>query len=568
MNMKRFFSVILLSFLFFSPLAHAQTQDFKTLKSIDIFHGILKELSLLYVDSVQIDRLVYTGINSMLASLDPYTEFFPEESSETLEMLTTGSYGGIGALIRKEPGKGILIVEPFENSPAHKSNIVAGDTIMSIDGESVLPLSADRCTAKLKGNPGTTVEFSIKKICGGETRTVTVVRERVHISDIALSALLDDKTAYIRLSGFTQGCSQEFKETLQALKAQAPIERLVLDLRGNGGGLLEEAVKILSFFVPKNTLVVRSKGRLETLNIDYRTHDDPIEPAMPIIVLVNRGSASSSEIVAGALQDLDRALIVGQRTFGKGLVQSIRDLNFGANIKITTAKYYIPSGRCVQAIDYTHRNEDGSVGYIPDSLITAFKTAAGRTVYDGGGIVPDVLIESPMISRIALDLYARDYFFDYSLQYYRRHPVIAPAESFRLSDEEYQDFVRFVAAKDFDDRSASEILFEQFEKSARLEKLDTLAAGEIKALKNRITRSKEEDLRYLKPELKSLLEEEIACRYYFSKGRLSNTLRNDVQLLKACRLFDDPDAFRAHLQAAETPASTQTLSDETDIVQP
>ncbi|NLA15903.1 MAG: S41 family peptidase [Bacteroidales bacterium] len=497
-------------------LLQAQSANFNTSKSLDIFHSVLREVSLYYVDSVALDQLVYTGIEAMLSSMDPYTEFIPEEENDSIEMMTTGSYGGIGALIKKRPGEGVIVSEPYDGSPAVRAGLIAGDVILEIDGESVLDLEADECSSRMKGTPGTQVVFLVKKLMGQDTVTVHVTREKVHISDVGLACMLRDSIAYIRVTGFTQGGAADVRKTLKAMKKDHPVKGIILDLRGNGGGLMDEAVKLLSIFLPRNTMVVSARGRIERFDVEYHTKEEPLDTKTPLAVLVNNGSASSSEIVAGAIQDLQRGLIVGERTFGKGLVQTIRPLSYHANLKITTAKYYIPSGRCVQSLDYTKRDGNGT----PERN-------------QAGGIVPDVPVEAPKYSRISMELVARDYLHDYSLHYFTQHKTIAPAESFTMSDKDYRDFVEMTSAKEFDDRSATEILLESFSRTARAEGYDQLLKKEIEALRTHLVTDKATDLNHYRAEIQPLLEEEISCRYYYQQGRLKSMIRDDNQLEKA-----------------------------------
>ena len=514
-------AIFLVAVLWFFPLiSGAQTQSFDTSKSLDIFHSVLREISLFYVDSVAIDKLVYTGIEAMLSTMDPYTEFIPEEDNETIEMMTTGSYGGVGALIKKRPGDGILVSEPYAGSPAAKANLVAGDIILAIDGQPVYDMTADECSAKMKGEPGTSVTFLVKKLRKEDTVSCTVLRERVHISDVGLACMLQDSIAYVRVTAFTQGGAQEVRKTLQSMKKQYNVKGIVLDLRGNGGGLMDEAVQLLSVFLPKHTMVVSAKGRIERFDVSYYTKEEPLDTKTPLVVLVNNGSASSSEIVAGAIQDLKRGTLVGQRTFGKGLVQTIRPLSYNANLKITTAKYYIPSGRCVQALDYSNRNEDGTPGATHD-----------------GGIMPDIEVSVPLFSRMAMELVARDYIHEYSVLYYKNHDTINSPDSFSLTPEEYEDFIKVTAAKEFDDRSATEIQLENFNKTAKAEGYEDLLAEEFAGLHKRLLTDKETDLKHYRAEIQSLLEEEICCRYFFQAGRLRNMIRNDGQLEQALMLF-------------------------------
>lgn len=520
--MKRYF-VMLALVLSFSPLMlNAQSPAFNTAKSLDIFHSIVREISLFYVDTVEMDKLVYSGIEAMLSSMDPYTEFIPEEENEDLEMMTTGSYGGVGALIKKKEGEPVVISEPYANSPIAKAGLVAGDSILAINGESTLALTADQCSANMKGEPGTQVNFKIKRLVQQDTLDFTVTREKVHVSDVSLACVLQDSIAYIGVSGFTQGGSQEVRNAILQLKSQADIKGIVLDLRGNGGGLMEEAINMLSIFLPRHTMVVSAKGRIEQANREYFTKEEPLDTTTPLLVMVNGNSASSSEIVAGAIQDLKRGRLVGTRTFGKGLVQAIRPLSFNSNLKITTAKYYIPSGRCVQAIDYSNRHEDGSLDRKED-----------------GGIMPDVEIKIPSYNRVTVEIVARDYLHDYSLEYFRHHPTIEPAESFTLTDQEYEDFVTSTAAKEFDDRTGTEIMLSQFKEIAKAEGYDTQLSEEIASLSSRLVTDKISDLRHYKDEIKPLLEEEICCRYYYQEGRMRNYLKNDDQLIRALSFFTE-----------------------------
>lgn len=505
------------------PLAaHAQSADFNTSKSLDIFHSLLREISLYYVDSVALDDLVYSGIRAMLSTMDPYTEFIPEEENESIEIMTTGSYGGVGALIKKRPGEGVLVSEPYAGSPAVKAGLIAGDIILAIDGRPVADLSADTCSSLMKGIPGTEVEFLVKKLKGGDTLSMKVVRDKVHISDVGLACMLQDSIAYIRMTGFTQGGASDVRKALGEMKEKHPVKGIVLDLRGNGGGLMDEAVKLLSVFLPRNTMVVSARGRIERFDVEHYTKEEPLDTETPLAVLVNNHSASSSEIVAGAVQDLKRGVIVGEKTFGKGLVQTIRPLSYNANLKITTAKYYIPSGRCVQSLDYEHRNGDGTPG-----------------LNEEGGIVPDYSLSLPMYSRIAMELVARDYLHEYSLRYYTRHDSIPPAESFYLSREDYDDFVEVTASKEFDDRSATEILLETFTKTAEAEGYSELIQNEITALKKALSAEKARDLHHYRQEIQPLLEEEIACRYYLQEGRFKSMIRDDVQLQKALSVVEN-----------------------------
>lgn len=519
-------------YAFASPVS-AQSQNFKIGKNLDIQMNVLREIAMLYVDSVDVDSLVTQNTINMLASLDPYTVLIPDEDRESLELLTTGSYGGIGAIIRKN-GENVLIAEVYENSPAAKAGLIDGDQIIGIDGVKVAPLPIDECSAKMRGPSGTEVSFTIKKLRSGDTIAINIKREKIHIPDVVFYGMVEDSVGYIRITGFTMGGAQDVRKALLHLKENPALKRVVLDLRGNGGGILDEAVEIVSLFVPRNTLVVSSKGKVKQADINYYTASEPVDLEIPLVVMVNSASASSSEIVAGALQDLDRATILGTRTFGKGLVQSIRDVGYNNRIKITTAKYYTPSGRCVQAIDYSQRNEDGSVGHIPDSLMKPFKTLVkGRTVYDGGGIMPDVEVLPQDYSRPVVSLVYSELMHEYSIEYSRGHETIEEPSSFSLTDQEYDQFVEWAVKKEFDHRTASEVELDKLKVVAGKEETDLNVEKELENLVSLLGRSKSQMLVERKDEIKPLLEEEIVNRYYYQRGRAEIMLRNDIQFERA-----------------------------------
>ena len=518
--------------LLLASVLTAQSREFKAGKSLDIQFSVLRELSLFYVDTIQVDKLVQTGINAMVESLDPYTVYIPEEEEESIELLTTGSYGGIGALIKKING-GVEISEIYENSPAAKAGLVAGDVILKIDSLSTAGLTVEQCSSKMKGTPGVVVTFVVKKLRGGEQKEIKIARERVHFPDVAYWGMVNDTVGYIRITSFTLDGAKDVKNAVVNLKKSGKIKRLVLDLRGNGGGLLDEAVNIVSIFVPSGTKVVSALGRQKQTDAIYYTKEEPTDIVLPLIVLVNSGSASSSEIVAGALQDLDRATIIGTRTFGKGLVQSIRDVGYNNKIKLTTAKYYTPSGRCVQAIDYSNRNEDGSVGNIPDSLIKSFKTSKGRVVFDGGGIAPDVKIEAESYSRPSLSLLYNDILRDYSIVYFKDHLTIESPSKFKLSDEEFEKFIEYAVGREFDHRTASEVDYDRLMATAKKEGLITDLDSGLKQLESKVKLGKSGSIRKNGEEIKALLEEEIVNRYYFQRGRIESIVRNDKQLKEA-----------------------------------
>ena len=511
-----------------------QSKSFKLGQWVEIQNGILKELNRTYVDSLPLDRIQRAGIDAMLEDLDPYTQYIPEEDEEDLEMLLNKSYGGFGAVIYKpDKESNVIVNEPYKGSPADKLGFRCGDEITAIDGVPVQGLTAAECTTKMKGKPGTSVVFTVKKVYTGEIKDVTVVRERIKLPDVEYAGMLEDgTTGYILQSGFTDGVGAEVKAAVQRLKDQG-MKKLVLDLRSNGGGLLQEAVNIVSIFVPKGTTVVTAKGKDESTNFEYKTSTEPVDTELPLIVLVNSGTASSSEIVAGALQDFDRATIMGSRTYGKGLVQSIRPLPYNGKLKVTTAKYYTPSGRCVQAIDYSRRNEDGSVGHIPDSLTREFRTAHGRIVRDGGGITPDVTLKNQEYSRLTYSLVVSGIVEQYALDYVRRHQSIPAVEDFHFTDADYKDFVNFAKGKEFDYRSSAKTYFDQVKRELESDGLADSMKEQIEALDKAIDMDKETFLNLKKDEIIPFIEEEIVVRYYFQEPGIQVRLRTDEQLKEA-----------------------------------
>lgn len=512
--------------------ASGQSKSFKLGQWVEIQNSILKELNRSYVDSLPVDRIMRTGVDAMLDNLDPYTIYIPEEENEDLQMMLSKTYGGIGAIIYKKKEENVVINEPYKDSPAYKNGLVCGDEIIAINGEPTKGLEAAQSSDKMKGKPGTTVVFKVKKLRSGDTLDVPIVRERIHIPDVEYVGMLDDTTGYIKQNGFTDNVSNDVKSGYMKLKA-AGMKRLVLDLRGNGGGLMPEAINIVSLFVPKGSLVVTAKGKDPQSYKEYKTTAEPVDTTIPIIVMVDSGSASSSEIVAGAIQDLDRGTIIGERTFGKGLVQTIRPVVYNGQIKVTTAKYYTPSGRCVQAIDYSHRNEDGSVGHIPDSLTHEFKTLHGRSVRDGGGITPDIKIEAPVYSRLVYSLVLSGVVDNYVLKFVREHDSIPALDQFHFTDEDFEDFIGFAKTQDFDYRSGAKTLFDQMKKELETDGLKDAMNQELDALGKALDMDKEKFIRLKKDEIIPFIEEEIAVRYYYQEAGIQVRLRYDKQLKEA-----------------------------------
>ena len=534
-EMKRFIITLSMAFalaLSATYISNAQSQNFKLGQWSEIHNSILKELNRSYVDTLPLDRIMRAGVDAMLEELDPYTVYIPEEENEDLQMMLSKTYGGIGAIIHKKKDENVIINEPYAGSPAEKYGLQCGDEIIEIDGTPTKGLETKESSDRMKGKPGTTVVFKVKKVRTGDTLDINIVRERIHFPDIEYAGMLDDTTGYILQTGFTENVSGEIRTKLQELKKQG-MRRLVLDLRGNGGGLMSEAINIVSLFVPKGSLVVTSKGNTEESVREYRTQSEPVAPDLPLIVMIDSGSASSSEIVSGALQDMDRATIMGKRSYGKGLVQSIRPLPYNGQMKVTTAKYYTPSGRCVQAIDYAHRNEDGSVGHIPDSLTREFRTAKGRIVKDGGGITPDVDIDVPDYSRLVYALVLGGVIDQYAIDYARRHESIPEVDDFHFSDTDFEDFIRFAKTQEFDYRSSAKTLYDQMKKELEKDGLAESMKAELDALEKALEMDKERFIRLKKAEIVPFIEEELATRYWFQEAGVKVRLRYDQQLKTA-----------------------------------
>lgn len=533
--MKKYIPILLMAaaMTFFAAYtADAQSKSFKLGKWTEIHNSIVKELNRSYVDTLPVDRIMRAAVDAMLEELDPYTIYIPEEENEDFEMLVSKTYGGIGAIIHKKKEDNVIINEPYFGSPAHKYGLVCGDEIIAIDGVPTKGLESKDASDKMKGKPGTTVTFKVKKVRTGDTLDVPIVRERIHFPDIEYAGMLNDTTGYILQTGFTEGVANQIKEKYNDLKKQG-MKKLVLDLRGNGGGLMSEAVNIVSLFVPKGSLVVSAKGNSEESKRDSHTTLEPVDTEIPIVVMINSGSASSAEIVAGALQDMDRVTIMGERSFGKGLVQSFRPIAYNGQLKVTTAKYYTPSGRCVQAIDYSNRNEDGSVGHIPDSLTREFKTASGRIVRDGGGITPDVEIKVPDYSRLVYSLVLSGIIDQYVIDYSRRHDSIPEVDAFHFTDEDFEDFIRFAKTQEFDYRSSAKTLYDQMKKELVKDGLADTMSEELAALEKALEMDKERFIRLKKDEIIPFIEEELATRYWFQEAGVKIRLRYDDQLKEA-----------------------------------
>ena len=524
-------NIFLLYFIAFS--LSSQTKDekyFKINKNLSVFNSILRELDAYYVDTLHYDKVVLTGINSMLSSLDPYTVYMPEEMNDDLKMMTTGEYAGIGALIMQKDGR-VVISEPYEGMPAQKNGLRAGDVILEVDGVSATGKTTAQVSEMLKGKNGTEITIKIERWNEKKPIVKKFIRENIQFNPVTYYAVLGNGVGYLMLNDFTDKAALEFKNAVNDMMKTGQIKSLIVDVRNNPGGLVDEAVKIMGYFVPKGTSIVSTKGRNFETDRTYKTPSDPVFPEMKLAVMVNRGSASASEILAGALQDLDRGIVIGERTFGKGLVQSIRPVGYGGNIKVTMAKYYTPSGRCVQALDYSHRNEDGSVGRIPDSLTTAFKTANGRIVRDGGGVLPDSVTTDSRKLNIAYYILMQNHYFDYATRYAQKHKSISSPDKFSLTDAEFNDFVNYlVNEKKFTYTTQTENYFKQLAEVAEFEGFDQTAKAEFDALKARLMPDVEKNIRDNRKEIEEMLTVEIIQRYYFQKGQVQYMLKDDTDL--------------------------------------
>lgn len=539
--------VALITIAFFS-FKSGDDRNFQIAKNLDIFNSIVKELDMFYVDTLDPNKTIREGIDNMLYSLDPYTVYYPEDDSDELEMMVKGSYGGIGSLIRYNPKlEYTVIAEPYEGMPAAESGLKAGDMLLEIDGKD-LKGNSDVSTL-LRGQVGTSFKLKVQRPGVKDPMEFDIVRRSIQMPAIPYYGKLDGQVGYINLSSFSGSTpSKDFKKALLDLKKQG-VTSLVIDLRNNGGGLLDQAVEIVNLFVPRGKTIVTTKGKIKQASNTYKTLREPLDIDMPIAVLVNSGTASSSEILSGALQDLDRAVIVGNRTYGKGLVQVPRSLPYGGNLKITTSKYYIPSGRCVQAIDYAHRNEDGSVARIPDSLTTVFHTAAGREVRDGGGVNPDIEVKQDRLPNILFYLVRDNLIFDYATDFCLKHPTIASAEEFVLSDADYEDFKNKVKSADFKYDQQSEKILKTLKEAAEFEGYMKDASDEFKALEDKLKHNLDRDLDYFSKDIKSMISDEIVKRYYYQKGAIIQQLKGDKDLDEAVKVLTDPERYQQILSA-------------------
>lgn len=536
--------VLVLSLGFVS--ANNEERNFSIVKNLDIFYSLFRELNTYYVDKTDPGELIETAINAMLESLDPYTTFIPEKEMEDFNFMTTGEYAGIGALITRVDDY-VYISEPYKGFPADKAGLKAGDKIIAIDGVEMKGKSTEDVSNKLKGPANTEVKVTIERYGSEKPIEITIVRKNIQINPVPYYGLVEDNTGLIILNNFTHNCSEVVEQALEDLKKQGA-EKIILDLRGNPGGLLDEAVKVVNLFVPRGSEVVSTKGKIKQWDKVYRATKAPVDTVIPLAIMINRGSASASEIVAGAIQDLDRGVIVGSRSFGKGLVQTTRNLPYNTKLKVTTAKYYIPSGRCIQALDYSHRNEDGSVGYVPDSLVSEFQTLNGRTVYDGGGISPDIVVPRDTFSNIAYALVAQQTIFKYANVFCAEHKSIPEPEEFAVSDEMYNHFTGFVLSlDDFKYTSASRERFKKLVEAAKSEGYYDLNKEEFEALEEKLNVDVSFDLKNFRDEVEDLLANELLKRFYYQEGAIKYALKDDKVLKKTIEVINDEGYYRGIL---------------------
>lgn len=523
---------------------------FEVSKNLDVYATLFKELNTYYVDTIEPGKLTKVGIDAMLDDLDPYTNYITESDIEDYEFQTTGKYGGIGATMRRREEL-IYVSDVYESSPAQKAGLHPGDQLISVDNQPTKGRSIDDISVLLKGSPGTQVSLRLKNALNGQEETKILTRDEIELSSVPYVGLVgtNKDIAYVRLTQFTPACSRQVRNALDSLKTANPnLSAVILDLRNNPGGLLDEAVNICNIFTDGNQLVVSTKGKMHDWDKDFRTQGPAWDQKIPVAVLVNRSSASASEIVAGTMQDIDRGVIIGERSYGKGLVQTTRPLGYNARLKLTTARYYTPSGRCIQALDYTHRNLDGSVSKIPDSLKKKYFTKGGRVVMAGGGVDPDIEVKNSTVSKLAIALYTKNIFFDYATHYVRTHPKIVEPATFALSNTEWTDFTKWLEGKDYSYKTSTEEALDSLQQIAIREKYYDGAKTEFTALRNQVSHDKKQDVQKNQKEVRSLLESEIVSRYYYQRGRIAHGLKDDEELAKAISILSSASDYSALLR--------------------
>jgi len=570
--MKRFSYILL--FLSLVIPAHMtigqspQDQTFEILKNLDIYTDVIKELNDEYVDEIKPGELTKEGIDAMLFSLDPYTNFIPETEIEDYKFITTGQYGGIGALIHQHDNY-VIISEPYEGSPAQKAGLFAGDKIIEVNGHQAVGKSYDEVSAILKGQAGTEVLIKVQRDGSDVLIERNITRENIKIDNIPYSGIVGGDIAYIKLTGFTQNAAKEVKQAFLKLKEHQHLAGVIIDLRNNGGGLLNEAIDLSNIFVERDQEIVTTKGKVKERNRVHKTLYPPVDLKIPLVVLADHQSASASEIFAGAMQDLDRGVVIGQRTFGKGLVQNVVPLSYNSQLKITVAKYYIPSGRCIQAIDYSHKDNNGAFNKIPDSLIREFSTRNGRKVLDGGGISPDVSVAPRKFSQIAMTLFGNFLIFDYATKFHQAHKEIPAVGGFEVSDSVYADFLRFITDKNYAYTTRSEQALERLKSEAEKENYLDAIAEEYNHLKDHMIRDKEADINKYEDQIRELLRMEIISRYYYQKGKVESSLNKDPELTRAIEVLHQPDLYASILNGtwvdpARGENATQDEPEQTD----
>ncbi len=543
---RRILTLLLVIVLLPSIAIKADDNKHKFLLSrqISIMNAIIKDLNLFYVDSIMPEIMINKGIDAMLANLDPYTQYYPADETEELKMMTTGKYAGIGSLIRFHTEKNTTVLsEPYEGMPAQRAGLKAGDAIISINGENVKGMSTDSVSDRLRGEPGTTLTIEYERPGKKGTHKVKLQRESIALPAIPYYGIQKENIGFLQLSSFTDGCAKEMRQAIIDLKKQGA-SAFIIDLRGNGGGLLNEAVEIVNLFVPKDKIIVTTKGKTKQANEVYKTQKAPIDTTSPVVVLVDGETASASEIVAGSLQDLDRAVIIGSRTFGKGLVQSTREVTGGGYLKLTTAKYYIPSGRCVQALDYSHVIDQGKTSRVPDSLTTVFLTAAGREVRDGGGIRPDIEPKPEELSTLLFYLMRDMAIFDFATEYAIKHNSIAPAETFDITDEDYEEFKRLLKSRNFSYDLISVKVLKDLKEAVKFEGFSEIVKDEIASLEKKLQANLDHSLTHFEKDIRKIIADEIIHRYQGQKGRIIYSLREDTDLSEAFSILKDEKRYK------------------------
>ena len=528
---------------------------FEIAKNLDIFATLFKEVNTYYVDEITPAKLVRTGIEAMLRSLDPYTNYIPEDDIEDFRTMTTGQYGGIGASVVKRNGK-TVVQSAYEGYPAQKAGLLPGDEILDINGVVVDKKSNGDISKLLKGQANSVVKLMVTRYGQDKPVEINITRDKIQVENVPYTGMISTEVGYFQLGGFTVDAGKEVRAAVTKLKEQGA-KKIVFDIRDNPGGLLNEAVNISNLFIDKGLDVVSTKGKVTEWNKTYKALDVPLDTQIPVAIITSNRSASASEIVSGVLQDYDRAVVVGERTFGKGLVQATRPLSYNSQLKVTTAKYYIPSGRCIQEIDYAHRGDDGTLGKFPDSLRTAFKTTAGRTVYDGGGVAPDIEVNDREIADVTRILLQKSYLFDYATRYRAEHPVIVSARQFKLTDVDYQKFVAYLQGKNISYSTDAEKALTDLSKKVKEEKHYDDVKLELEAIRKKVTVNKANDLQRFKPEIKELLEQEIVSRYFFEKGRTEAGFDDDPNIIAAVAVLNDPNRYAALLKPSGQAASAR-----------